>query len=260
MNESGVEVQQTLAAAGQKMMDLALPRRQFSAQEDAWIVRATTTPAGKSEPMKLKIDDKTIAQDKPFLFTASGADAAKLPAIKNLGDRPVHVAMTLSRALRLHRWRAEGPSRIRGPAVVLRYQRQGYRSGHNASGRPVGRRADRALYRPGRGPAGAVRSLAGRLDGRGGEHRRSGKPLSLAEGPDRRRQRDRRATGSISRRPASGDGDRHEFRFAYVVRAAAVLRPVRQPGALSRIWLQPALSARRARERQGPRSSRPRNP
>jgi uncharacterized protein YfaS (alpha-2-macroglobulin family) len=98
MAESGVVPPPILMQAGEKTADLARSRQQFSPQEGAWIFRAAIALGGGT-PMKLDVGGKPVSQSGTLALSATAADAAgRLPAIKNLDDRPLYAAFTATGA------------------------------------------------------------------------------------------------------------------------------------------------------------------
>lgn len=237
MIESGAVAQPMIAAAAAKTTTMAAAHRQFSGQEASWLYRAGIQLSKVEGKVKLKIGDKTVEQSLPFTM---GAIATPMPAIKNTGDAPLNVAMTVTGL----------------PAPEARDQ-AGYevqRWFFDTSGKPI----DPATMRQGDI---AVVVLTGRFTGQGetnpllSDSLPAGWEVEAAEisDPIVRYPWLKDLTGSSYTTISKGRyvavprlaGDRHEFKLAYVVRAA-IRGQFSLPGTVIEDMAQPTLSARSA--------------
>jgi uncharacterized protein YfaS (alpha-2-macroglobulin family) len=233
--ESGVASKDMLSAAMSKTAALAAGRRQFSAQEAAWMLRAGLT-APSSGDVKLKVGDKTIDQSAPFALAAKAGGEA-LPAIKNLMSAPVNATVTATGV--------PSGADIKDNGFELQ------RFFFDGAGKPV----DPANLRKNDL---MVVVLTGRFTGQGetrpllSDPTPAGWVIEAAEipGADNRFPWLKDLTGATSVAAAHGRyfaaptlaGDRHEFKVAYVVRAA-VKGQFALPGASVEDMTQVGLSA-----------------
>jgi uncharacterized protein YfaS (alpha-2-macroglobulin family) len=233
--ETGIVSKDILSAEVTKTAALAAGRRQFSAQEAAWMLRAGLTAPSGGE-VKLKVGDKTLDQSAPFVAVAKAGGEA-LPPIKNLMSAPVNATVTVTGV----------PNGADNKDNGFELQRFFF----DGAGRPVD-------------PASLKKNdlmvvvLTGRFTGQGEPHPLLSDPtpagwvIEAAEIP-----------GAANRFPWLKDltgatyidaghgryfaapilaGDRHEFKVAYVARAA-VKGQFALPGASIEDMTQPGLSA-----------------
>jgi hypothetical protein len=235
MAESGAAAQASVAAIAAKTAATAAAHRQFNAQEAAWLLRAGFAMTPQEARFKAKVDDKSVDQSAVFAL----APTQPLPAIKNTGDAPLHIALTVSGL----------------PASEVKDQ--GYevqRWLFDSSGKPI----DSGTLRQGDI---AVVVLTGRFTGQGEAQPVLLDPVpagwtveaaSIAD-PASRYPWLKDLTGGINATAADGlystmprlTGDKHEFRVAYVIRATS-RGQFSQPGTLVEDRLQPDKSARTA--------------
>jgi uncharacterized protein YfaS (alpha-2-macroglobulin family) len=241
MAESGAAALPSVTAMAAKTAAIAAAHRQFSAQEAAWIFRAGIAQTSPEARVKAKVGDKTVDQNTALSIPGTGQ---ALPAIKNLGDAPLHIAVTVTGA--------PAPGEVKDQAG---YEVQRWL--FDTSGKPI----DPAAMRQGDL---AVVVLTGRFTGPGDAHPVLRDPLpagwevEAAEiaGPEARYPwlRDMTDAGHVS--VIGGQyvatprlaGEHREFKVAYVVRAA-VRGQFSLPGTLVEDRIQPALSARVAGSR-----------
>jgi uncharacterized protein YfaS (alpha-2-macroglobulin family) len=238
MAESGVAASSSVAAVAAKTASTAAAHRQFNAQEAGWIFRAGIAQTAPEAKFKLKLGDKTVEQSTALTLPITNQP---LPAIKNLGDTSLHVAMTVAGApapgepkdqsgYEIQRWFFDTSGKAVDPAalhqgdlivVVLTGRFTGQGDAHPVLSDPVpaGWTVEAAEIVD---PAGRYPWLKD-LSGAGN--------VTIADGLYR-------ATPHLT-------GDRHEFRLAYVARAA-VRGQFGQAGALIEDGIQPALTARTA--------------
>ena len=95
MAESGAVAQPSVAANVAKLGAIAAGQRQFNPQEAAWIVRASAGQPASAMAIKLKVGDKSVSQNGPFTMTGVGPS---LPAIKNGGEAPIRISVTVTGA------------------------------------------------------------------------------------------------------------------------------------------------------------------
>ena len=236
MAESGAAAQPSVAAVAAKTASLAAAHRQFNAQEAAWLLRAGFAMAPQEARFKAKIGDKSVDQSSVFTL----APTQPLPAIKNTGDTPLHIALTVS-----------------GPPAPGEIKDQGYelqRWLFDSSGKQI----DSSTLRQGDI---AVVVLTGRFTGQGEAQPVLLDPLpagwtveavSIAD-PGSRYPWLKDLTGGGNAIVADGlystmprlTGDKREFKVAYVVRATS-RGQFGQPGTLIEDRLQPDKWARTA--------------
>jgi uncharacterized protein YfaS (alpha-2-macroglobulin family) len=236
MAESGAVAQPSIAAVAAKTAQIAAAHRQFNPQEAAWLLRAGIASAPAEVRFKAKIGDKTVDQGTVFTL----AVAQSLPAIKNTGDMPLHVALTVSgmpapgevkdQGYELQRWLFDGSGKQIDPGAL----HQGDVAVVVLTGRFTGQgEAQPLLFDP--LPAGWRVEAANIVD----PGKRYPWLKDLSESTP--------ATiidGIYSVMPRL-TGDKREFRVAYVIRAT-VRGQFGQPGTLVEDRIQPAQSARTA--------------
>jgi VCBS repeat-containing protein len=235
MAESGAVAPLSIAAVATKTASVTAAHRQFNAQEAVWLFRAgisETLPEGR---FKAKVGDRTVDQN-----TALSVAGQPLPAIKNLGDAPLHIALTASGA--------PAPGEVRDQGYEV--QRWLFDAGGKAIDSGTLRQGDMAVV-----------VLTGRFNGQGDAQPVLFDPLpagweveaaNIAD-PANRYPWLKDLTGGGNATVTDGlystmprlVGDRHEFRVAYVVRTA-VRGQFGQPGTLVEDRLQPAQSGRAA--------------
>ena len=183
MVESGAVAQASIGSIVAKTAAIAANHRQFNGQEASWLLRAAAAGSPVEAKIRIKLGDKTVEQSAIPIAVAAGQ---ALPMIKNLGDTPIHVALTATGAP------APGEAKEAGGYEVQRWF-------FDTSGKPVDPAAMKQgdlmvvvltgrFTGQGRNPSPDPRSASRRLGGRGGRDHRSGKPLSLAEGFDWRQR------------------------------------------------------------------------
>jgi uncharacterized protein YfaS (alpha-2-macroglobulin family) len=236
MAESGAAAQSSIAAVAAKTASVAAAHRQFNAQEAAWLLRAGFAMPPQDARFKAKIGNKSVDQSAVFALPPT----QPMPAIKNTGDAPLHIALTVS-----------------GPPAPGEVKDQGYevqRWLFDGSGKPV----DAGALHQGDM---AVVVLTGRFTGQGEARPVLFDPVpagwtveaaSIAD-PANRYPWLKDLTGGSNTMTADGlfstmprlTGDRHEFKVAYVIRATT-LGQFSQPGTSIEDRLQPDMSARTA--------------
>ncbi len=240
MAESAAAAQPSIQAALGRVVADAAPRRQFSAQEAAWIIRAQSAAPGESGGVSLKIGDKAVQQTGIVDISGKPGEAA-LPAIRNQSDAPVRLALTVSGV----------------PTPSDGKDQSGYeiqRAFFDTAGKPVDpmmlRRNDILIV-----------VLTGRYSGQG-----EGRPVIVDPLPAGWDMEAATIVDPAARYPWLKDlsgasaafldngayiaapvmtGERHEFKIAYVVRAATQGQ-FAMPGSLVEDMVQPGLSARAA--------------
>jgi len=234
MAESGATAQPSVTAMAAKTAQVAASHRQFNAQEAAWLFRAGMAQTPPEARFKAKVADKTV--DQAVALTLGGPS---LPAIKNTGDAPLRIALTVSGApapgevkdqgYEVQRWLFDSS----GKAIETGSLRQGDMAMVVLTGRFTGQgEAQPILFDP--LPAGWTVEAANIAD----PANRYPWLKDLTGGTAT-------ITDGLYITMPRLVGDRHEFRVAYVVRAA-VRGQFSQPGALVEDRLQPAQSARTA--------------
>ena len=235
MAESGAAAQPSVAAVAAKTAGVAGAHRQFTAQEAAWLLRAGFATPPQEARFKARIGDKTIDQSAVFTLPPT----QPLPAIKNMGDAPLHIALTVS-----------GP-----PAGEVKDQ--GYevqRWLFDSSGKQI----DSGALRQGDM---AVVVLTGRFTGQGEAQPVLFDPLPAGWAVEAVNIADSASrypwlkdlTGGVNASVTDGlystmprlIGDKREFKVAYVIRATT-RGQFSQPGTLIEDRLQPDKSARTA--------------
>lgn len=238
MVESGTVALPTIAGATAKTAAIAAARRQLSSQEASWLCRAGIVQPKAEAEIKLKVGDRKVEQKIPFTMTATGQS---LPAIKNNGDAPLRIAITITGMPALSEFKDQAGYEVQ-------------RWFFDTSGRAI----DPGTMRQGDH---AVVVLTGRFTGQGEAHPllvdmlSSGWEIQAAEisDPANRYPWLKDLTGSSYAAASDGryvavprlTGDRHEFKLAYVVRAA-VRGQFNVPGTVIEDMGQPAMSARAA--------------
>jgi uncharacterized protein YfaS (alpha-2-macroglobulin family) len=236
MAESGTVAPPTVAANIAKTAAIVAARRQFSTQEAAWVFRAAAPQPASAAGIRLKVGDKTVAQSGPFTTTIAGQP---LPGIKNTGDAAVRIAATVTGSP------GAGDAKDQAGYEVQRWF-------FDTSGKAI----DPGALRQGDI---AVVVLTGRFTGQGEAHPllsdtlSSGWEIEAAEiaDPANRYPWLKDLTGSSHVAVSNGRyvavprlaGDRHEFKLAYVARAA-VRGQFNLPGTVIEDMAQPALTAR----------------
>jgi uncharacterized protein YfaS (alpha-2-macroglobulin family) len=238
MAESGAAALPSIAAVAAKTATIAAAHRQFNAQEAAWLFRAGIAQTLPEARFTVKLGDKTVEQSTVLAVPAMNQAP---PPIKNTGDTPIHVALTA----------------IGAPAPGEPKDQAGYevqRWFFDTSGKAV----DPAAVHQGDL---IVVVLTGRFTGQGDAHPVLYDPLpagwtveaaEIAD-PVSRYPWLRDLTGASDITATDGlfiasphlVGDKHEFRLAYIVRAA-VRGQFNLPGTLIEDRIQPILSARTA--------------
>jgi uncharacterized protein YfaS (alpha-2-macroglobulin family) len=238
MAESGAAAQPSIAAVAAKTASIATAHRQFNAQEASWIFRAGIAQTLPEVKFKLKLGDKTVEQSTALTIPVANQP---LPAIKNTGDTPLHIALTVSGAP------APGEAKDQAGYEVQRWF-------FDTSGKAI---------EPGTAHQGdlMVVVLTGRFTGQGEAHPVLSDPLpagwtieaaEIAD-PANRYPWLKDLSGADTVTATDGlymatprlAGDRHEFKLAYVVHAA-VRGQFNLPGTLIEDRIQPAWSARGA--------------
>jgi uncharacterized protein YfaS (alpha-2-macroglobulin family) len=239
MAESGVASQSSLVLQAGKMATASAAHRQFTVQEATWFFRAQAAlTASASGKIKLKAGDKTIDQTEPYTAVARPGDAG-LPQIKNLGDAPLRVALTVA-GIPIQTEFRDGTG----------YELQ--RWFFDTTGKPVDPAAIRENDL-------LVVVLTGRFTGEGEARPLLIDPVSAGwqveaaslTDPAGRYPWLKDLTGASHTGVEKGryvavpvlTGDRHEFKLAYVVRAAR-RGQFAMPGSIIEDMIQPNLSAR----------------
>jgi uncharacterized protein YfaS (alpha-2-macroglobulin family) len=233
MSESGAVAQPAIAGAAGKMAAMAATRREFSGQETAWMLRASALQPKTDSAARLKIGDKAVELAARM---STEIAALPLPIIRNGSDTPLHIALTLTgqplgdgkdaTGYELQRWLFDPAGKQIDPAalhqndiavVVLtgRFLGQGEAQPILTDMLPAGWTVEAAEIAD---PAGRYPWLK---DLSGAQH------VSAADG----------RFVAVPRLV----GDKHEFRLAYVVRAAT-RGQFNLPGAIIEDMAQPALS------------------
>jgi uncharacterized protein YfaS (alpha-2-macroglobulin family) len=244
MAESQTAPPSAVTASAAKSAALAMSHRQFSIQEASWLFRAQVASLPNAAPIKLRVGDKALEQTMPFTIGTTDGDTTPLPTIRNAGNMPLRVEMTVS-GVPLQPEVKEGPG----------YEIQ--RSFFDQAGKPIDPttiRQDELL----------LVVLTGRFTGEHDAH-----PLLIDPVPAGWDVVAAELTNPASRYPWLKDlgtaahieikdgryiaapnltGDRHEFKLAYVVRAA-LRGQFTAPGATIEDMVQPALSGRTANSR-----------
>ena len=234
MADGGAAPQPILAGAEAKMAAMVAARRQFSNQEATWMVRASASQPKGEATARLKIGDKVLEQ-----AAGMSIDIAKLPlpSIKNTGDVPLPIALTVvgqpagdakdPTGYELQRWLFDTAGKQIDPAVL----HQGDIAVVVLTGRFSGPGEAQPILTD-MLPAGWAVEAAEIADA-------SGRYPWLKD-----------LSGSLYAIAADGryvavprlTGDKHEFRLAYVVRAAT-RGQFNLPGAIVEDMAQPTMSA-----------------
>jgi uncharacterized protein YfaS (alpha-2-macroglobulin family) len=239
MAESGIASQSSLVLQAGKMATASAAHRQFAVQEATWFFRAQAAlAASASGKIKLKAGDKTIDQTEPYTAIVHPGDAG-LAQIKNLGDAPLRVALTVA-GIPIQAEFKDGTG----------YELQ--RWFFDTTGKPV----DPATIRENDL---MVVVLTGRFTGEGEARPLLIDPISAGwqveaaslSDPTGRYPWLKDLTGAGHIGVEKGRyiavpvlaGDRHEFKLAYVVRAAR-RGQFAMPGSIIEDMAQPNLSAR----------------
>jgi uncharacterized protein YfaS (alpha-2-macroglobulin family) len=235
MIESGVVADASIAPVAARLFGAAASRRQFTVAEASWLIRAMAKiPPGPA--FKLKVGDKAVEQSAAFAIADAGQTP---PTIKNAGDAPVHVALSVTGVP------AQGDFKEQSGYEIQRWV-------FDANGKPID---------PGTMKQGdfAVVVLTGRYTGQGEAHPVLVDPLPAGWRAEATKMGDladrypwlKDVSGAIQADIENGAlvatpklvGDKREFRLAYVVRAA-VRGQFALPGAVIQDSVQPALQAR----------------
>jgi uncharacterized protein YfaS (alpha-2-macroglobulin family) len=239
MAESGIASQSSLVLQAGKMATASAAHRQFAVQEATWFFRAQAAlAASASGKIKLKAGDKTVDQTEPYTAIVRPGEAG-LAQIKNLGDAPLRVALTVSgipvqtefkdgTGYELQRWFFDTTGKPVDPAIIH----------------------ENDLL---------VVVVTGRFTGEGEPRPLLIDPISagwqveaaLLNDPTGRYPWLKDLTGASHIGVEKGryiavpvlTGDRHEFKLAYVVRAAR-RGQFAMPGSIIEDMAQPNLSAR----------------
>ncbi len=233
--ESGAVAQPLIESALGKLSAVAGTHRQFTTSEATWLFRATALLQPSDGNVRLKIGDKEAAQPHALWIAGSSVQP-----IKNLGDKPLHVSLT-----------------VLGDPALSEVKDQGYelqRAFFDMSGKPV----DAANVHQNDI---LVVVLSGRFAGQGEAHPMIVDPLAAGwtieaaeiADPANRYPWLKDLTGTSHAQADDGryvavpklTGERHEFKVAYVVRAA-VTGQFGLPGTLIEDTAQPAQMARTA--------------
>jgi uncharacterized protein YfaS (alpha-2-macroglobulin family) len=233
MIESDAVAQSTVATFVAKLSVIAGNHRQLSAPEATWLFRAAA-PLPRSEgAIKAKVNEDTLQDDHAIWKSTNG-----IPAIKNLGDKPLHISLTVT-----------------GAPAQTEVREQGFelqRAFFDATGKPVDpttlRQNDLMIV-----------VLSGRFAGQG-----EVQPLLMDPLPAGWRVEAAEIVDPANRYPWLKDlggaryalaesgkyiavpnltGDRHEFKIAYVVRAT-VRGQFALPGSIVQDLAQPTQYAR----------------
>jgi uncharacterized protein YfaS (alpha-2-macroglobulin family) len=237
MAESGAVAPAASQAALARAFADSAAHRQFSAQEAAWIFRAASALPPDSGVVNLKIGDKVFKGGAVDLPPRAGE--ATLSAIKNLGDTPVRAAVTISGLPAQTEVREASSYEVQraffdttGKAVEPMNLRQNDMIVVVVSGRYSGQSEARPVVIDSL-PAGWEMEAASIADP-GARYPwlkdLSGETAASFEG------------GVYNAAPILA-GDKHEFKIAYVIRAAT-RGQFAMPGTLVEDMAQPALSAR----------------
>jgi uncharacterized protein YfaS (alpha-2-macroglobulin family) len=238
MAESGVAAQPSIAAVAAKTASIAAAHRQFNVQEASWIFRAGIAQTLPEAKFKLKLGDKTVEQSTVLALPVANQPP---PAVKNLGDTPLHIALTVSGSP------VPGEAKDQAGYEVQRWF-------FDTSGKAI----DPATLHQGDL---MVVVLTGRFIGQGEAHPVLSDPLpagwtieaaEIAD-PANRYPWLKDLSGADTVAATDGlytatphlTGDRHEFRLAYVA-LAAVRGQFNLPGTLVEDRIQPGWSARGA--------------
>jgi uncharacterized protein YfaS (alpha-2-macroglobulin family) len=239
MAESGIALQSSLVLQAGKMATASAAHRQFTVQEATWFFRAQAAlAASASGKIKLKAGDKTIDQTEPYTAIVRPGDSG-LAQIKNLGDAPLRVALTVA-GIPIQTEFKDGTG----------YELQ--RWFFDTTGKPVDPTAIRENDL-------LVAVLTGRFTGEGEARPLLIDPISagwqveaaLLSDPGGRYPWLKDLMGASHIGVEQGryvavpvmTGDRHEFKLAYVVRAAR-RGQFAMPGSIIEDMAQPNLSAR----------------
>jgi hypothetical protein len=231
--ESGAVAQPLIASSLGKLSAVAGAHRQFTTSEATWLFRVTETLQASDGNTKVKVGDKEASQPHALWMSVPGVQQ-----IKNSGDKPLHVSLT-----------------VLGDPAPAEVKDQGFelqRAFFDMSGKPVdaanARQNDILIV-----------VLSGRFTGQGETHPTivdslpAGWTIDAAEiaDPANRYPWLKDLTGTVHAQADGGTyvavpklaGERHEFKIAYVVRAAvtgqfgmpgAVIEDAGQPGQMAR--------------------------
>jgi uncharacterized protein YfaS (alpha-2-macroglobulin family) len=240
MAESGVADPASIQATLARALAAAGQRRQFSPQEAAWLFRAQSAMQPDKAAIALKIGDQTLQEAGSASFAPKPGETA-LPGIKNQGSAPVRLNLTVTGI----------------PSTPDLKDQSGYeiqRALFDIAGKPLDPMALKQ-------DALAVVVISGRFTGSG-----EGRPVVIDPLPAGWQMEAPAIVDAGARYPwlkdLSGEaaasyqdgvftaapvlaGDRHEFKIAYVVRAA-VRGQFAMPGAVIQDMAQPNLAGRTA--------------
>lgn len=233
--ETGAVAQPLIASSLGKLLAVTGTHRQFTTSEATWLFRVVATQSASDGTAKMKIGDKEAAQSHA-LWTGVNS----IQPIKNLGDKPLHVSLTVSGD--------PAPGEVKDQGFELQ------RTFFDMSGKPV----DAASVHQNDM---LVVVLNGRFAGQGEAHPMIVDPLpagwaieaaEIAD-PANRYPWLKDLSGTAHAQADDGKyvavpkliGERHEFKVAYVVRAA-ITGQFGLPGALIEDTMQPGQMARTA--------------
>ncbi len=94
MAESGAVAQPLVASALGKAAATAAGRRQFAAEESAWIFRAQSAMVAGTGAVSLKAGDHTLQQNGAVTLAAKPGES--LPPVKNQADVPLRLSVTVT--------------------------------------------------------------------------------------------------------------------------------------------------------------------
>lgn len=233
--ESGAVAQPLVASSLAKLSAIAGNHRQLAPSEAAWLFRIAAPLPPSEGSVRVKAGDEMLSGDH-----AQPGKANTVPAVKNQGDKPIRLALTVSGAP------AQGDVKDQG------FELQ--RSFFDTAGKPV----DPATVRQNDI---LVVVLSGRFTGQGAVHPviidplPSGWRIEAADiaDPGNRYPWLKELGGTSHAQADAGryvavpnlTGERHEFKVAYVVRAA-VRGQFAMPGTVIEDTAQPGQSARGA--------------
>jgi uncharacterized protein YfaS (alpha-2-macroglobulin family) len=233
--ESGAVAQPLIASGLGKLSAAAGNHRQFTTSEATWLFRVVMPLSASDGDVRLKVGDKEVAQPH-----ASWVHVDSIQPIKNLGDKPLHVSLTVSGD--------PAPAEVKDQGFELQ------RAFFDMSGKPVDSpnvHQNDIL----------VIVLSGRFAGQGDAHPMlvdslpAGWAIEAAEiaDPANRYPWLKDLTGTSHAQADDGKyvavpiltSERHEFKVAYVIRAA-ITGQFGLPGALIEDTMQPGQMARTA--------------
>ncbi|HLG88306.1 MAG TPA: MG2 domain-containing protein [Alphaproteobacteria bacterium] len=235
--EGGGDQSAALAKAAQKIGDLLAARRQLTPQEQAWLLRAARAVSTPENLVKLNVDGQSVQHRGPYTWSSPAGSAPHAPVIKNITGKPLRATIVVS-----------------GEPAPDQHEGAGYemqRSFFDLQGKPT----DPAALKQNDL---AIVVLTGRFTAQGDP-----RPIVVAPLPAGWRLEATEIVDPAARYPwlkdltgashVSADahqlvavpeiaGDRHEFKFAFVVRAAS-RGQFALPPALIEDLSRPTLSA-----------------